>query len=140
MLTFPLPLVAVCLCRLTAVLAGHDTMMQAYTETGKTVTCLIGALQQIDVKQNKCQALILAPTHELAQQIQKAARKLGEFLKFSSHACVGGKNNPVHHDIKILRDGVQIVVGTPGRVAVSRAIAHSRRDSRSGMQVEVALY
>ena len=71
-------------------------------------------LQQIDLKQNKCQALILAPTRELAQQIQKVARALGDFLNVSSHACVGG--TLVRDDIKILREGVQIVVGTPGRV------------------------
>ena len=60
------------------------------------------------------QALILAPTRELAQQIQKVARALGDFLNVSSHACVGG--TLVRDDIRILRDGVQIVVGTPGRV------------------------
>lgn len=60
------------------------------------------------------QALILAPTRELAQQIQKVARALGDFLNVSSHACVGG--TLVRDDIRILREGVQIVVGTPGRV------------------------
>ena len=100
------------------VLAGHDTIAQAQSGTGKTATFSIAVLQQIDVKQNKCQALILAPTRELAQQIQKVARALGDFLNVSSHACVGG--TLVRDDIKILRDGVQIVVGTPGRVYVSR--------------------
>jgi len=96
------------------VLAGHDTIAQAQSGTGKTATFSIAVLQQIDVKLNKCQALILAPTRELAQQIQKVARALGDFLNCTSHACVGG--TLVRDDIKILRDGVQIVVGTPGRV------------------------
>jgi translation initiation factor 4A len=96
------------------VLAGHDTIAQAQSGTGKTATFSIAVLQQIDLKQNKCQALILAPTRELAQQIQKVARALGDFLNVTSHACVGG--TLVRDDIKILRDGVQIVVGTPGRV------------------------
>lgn len=96
------------------VLAGHDTIAQAQSGTGKTATFSIAVLQQIDLKQNKCQALILAPTRELAQQIQKVARALGDFLNVSSHACVGG--TLVRDDIKILREGVQIVVGTPGRV------------------------
>jgi len=96
------------------VLAGHDTIAQAQSGTGKTATFSIAVLQQIDLKLNKTQALILAPTRELAQQIQKVARALGDFLNVTSHACVGG--TLVRDDIKILRDGVQIVVGTPGRV------------------------
>jgi translation initiation factor 4A len=54
------------------------------------------------------------PTRELAQQIQKVLRALGDFLNVTSHACVGG--TLVRDDIRILRDGVQVVVGTPGRV------------------------
>jgi translation initiation factor 4A len=96
------------------VLAGHDTIAQAQSGTGKTATFSIAVLQTIDLKQNKCQALLLAPTRELAQQIQKVARALGDFLNVTSHACVGG--TLVRDDIRILREGVQIVVGTPGRV------------------------
>ena len=50
----------------------------------------------------------------MAQQIQKVVRALGDFLNVTSHACVGG--TLVRDDIRILRDGVQVVVGTPGRV------------------------
>jgi len=96
------------------VLAGHDTIAQAQSGTGKTATFSISVLQQIDLKLNKCQALILAPTRELAQQIQKVLRALGDYLNVTSHACIGG--TLVRDDIRILRDGVQVVVGTPGRV------------------------
>jgi translation initiation factor 4A len=96
------------------ILAGHDTIAQAQSGTGKTATFSISVLQQIDLKMSKTQALILAPTRELAQQIQKVVRALGDFLEVTSHACVGG--TLVRDDIRILRDGVQIVVGTPGRV------------------------
>jgi translation initiation factor 4A len=96
------------------VLAGHDTIAQAQSGTGKTATFSISVLQQLELKLNKTQALILAPTRELAQQIQKVVRALGDFLNVTSHACVGG--TLVRDDIKILRDGVQVVVGTPGRV------------------------
>jgi translation initiation factor 4A len=96
------------------ILSGHDTIAQAQSGTGKTATFSIAVLQQIDLKLNKTQALILAPTRELAQQIQKVARALGDFLNVTSHGCVGG--TLVRDDIKILRDGVQVVVGTPGRV------------------------
>jgi len=96
------------------ILAKHDTIAQAQSGTGKTATFSISVLQSIDLQVIKTQALILAPTRELAQQIQKVVRALGDFLKASSHACIGG--TLVRDDIKILRDGVQIVVGTPGRV------------------------
>lgn len=96
------------------VLTGHDTIAQAQSGTGKTATFSIATLQSIDSKIKYTQALILAPTRELAQQIQKVVRNLGDFLKVTSHACVGG--TLVRDDIKILRDGVQVVVGTPGRV------------------------
>ena len=56
----------------------------------------------------------MAPTRELAQQIQKVLDALGDYQKVTSHACVGG--TAVREDIRILREGVQIVVGTPGRV------------------------
>lgn len=96
------------------ILALHDTIAQAQSGTGKTATFSIAILQQIDLKLNKTQALVLAPTRELAQQIQKVVRALGDFLNVTSHACVGG--TLVRDDIRILRDGVQVVVGTPGRV------------------------
>jgi len=60
------------------------------------------------------QALLLAPTRELAQQIQKVIDALGDYMHVTSHACVGG--TAVRDDIRILQGGVQIVVGTPGRV------------------------
>jgi translation initiation factor 4A len=106
------------------ILKGKDTIAQAQSGTGKTATFSISVLQQIDLKLNKTQALILAPTRELAQQIQKVVRDLGEFLKITSHACVGG--TLVRDDIRILRDGVQVVVGTPGRVydMINRQVLH----------------
>jgi DEAD/DEAH box helicase len=50
---------------------GHDVIAQAQSGTGKTATFAISLLQQIDIELNECQALVLAPTRELAQQIQK---------------------------------------------------------------------
>jgi superfamily II DNA/RNA helicase len=60
------------------------------------------------------QALVLAPTRELAQQIEKVMRALGDYLAVKCHACVGGTS--VREDSRILQGGVHIVVGTPGRV------------------------
>jgi translation initiation factor 4A len=96
------------------ILAGNDTIAQAQSGTGKTATFSISVLQQMDLKVNKCQALILAPTRELAQQIQKVVRALGDYLEITSHACIGG--TLVRDDIRILQAGVQVIVGTPGRV------------------------
>jgi len=75
---------------------------------------VIGALQRIDYGNSQCQALILAPTRELAQQIQKVVLALGDYLRVRCHACIGGTS--VRDDIDRLRDGQQCVVGTPGRV------------------------
>lgn len=52
---------------------GHDVIAQAQSGTGKTATFAISLLQQIDIELNECQALVLAPTRELAQQIQKVS-------------------------------------------------------------------
>jgi translation initiation factor 4A len=60
------------------------------------------------------QALILAPTRELAQQIQKVVIALGDYMNIECHACVGG--TIVREDMAKLQEGVHVVVGTPGRV------------------------
>ncbi|KAL0274441.1 UNVERIFIED_CONTAM: hypothetical protein PYX00_006864 [Menopon gallinae] len=93
---------------------GNDVIAQAQSGTGKTATFSISILQQIDPKANYCQALILAPTRELAQQIQKVVIALGDFMSANCHACIGGTN--VREDILKLERGVHVVVGTPGRV------------------------
>jgi translation initiation factor 4A len=96
------------------VIKGRDVIAQAQSGTGKTATFSISALQKLDVSNPQCQALILAPTRELAQQIQKVVIALGDFMKIQCHACIGGTN--VRDDMKILEAGAQVVVGTPGRV------------------------
>jgi translation initiation factor 4A len=69
---------------------------------------------QIDTTVKKTQALILAPTRELAQQIQKVVIALGDYLNVDCHACVGG--TAVREDMARLNEGPHVVVGTPGRV------------------------
>ena len=96
------------------ILAGYDTIAQAQSGTGKTATFSISVLQQIDLKMNKPQALILAPTRELANQSYKVVRALGDFLHVTCHAAIGGTK--VSDDVRIFRSGVQVVIGTPGRV------------------------
>jgi translation initiation factor 4A len=96
------------------VIKGHDVIAQAQSGTGKTATFSISILQRIDVSLKATQALILAPTRELALQIQKVVLALGDFMGAECHACVGGTN--VREDMEKLRAGCHVVVGTPGRV------------------------
>jgi translation initiation factor 4A len=96
------------------IIQGHDTIAQAQSGTGKTATFCVAALQLLNVDEPSCQVLILAPTRELAQQIHKVMGDLGKYMKVTTHACVGG--TAVREDIQMLKQGVQIVVGTPGRV------------------------
>ncbi|CDR93880.1 eukaryotic translation initiation factor 4A, putative [Babesia bigemina] len=96
------------------IIENHDTIGQAQSGTGKTATFSIAALQLIDYSLLSCQILILAPTRELAQQIQKVVLALGDYLKVQCHACVGG--TIVRDDVMKLKAGVHMVVGTPGRV------------------------
>ncbi|KAK9448468.1 P-loop containing nucleoside triphosphate hydrolase protein [Limtongia smithiae] len=96
------------------VIKGSDVLAQAQSGTGKTATFSISVLQRIDPSIKQTQALILAPTRELAQQIQKVVVAIGDYTEVTCHACIGGTT--VRDDVRILQEGVQIVVGTPGRV------------------------
>jgi len=96
------------------VIKGHDVIAQAQSGTGKTATYSIAILQRIDPSIKNVQALILAPTRELAQQIQKVVIALGDYMNIYCHACIGGTN--VREDMGKLNEGCQVVVGTPGRV------------------------
>jgi translation initiation factor 4A len=93
---------------------GVDVIAQAQSGTGKTATFSISILQRIDEELQKIQALILAPTRELAQQIQKVVLALGDYMGVKCHSCIGGTN--WRDDAATLRAGVHVVVGTPGRV------------------------
>uniref|UniRef100_A0A8C1T5A5 RNA helicase n=1 Tax=Cyprinus carpio TaxID=7962 RepID=A0A8C1T5A5_CYPCA len=93
---------------------GYDVIAQAQSGTGKTATFAISILQHIDVEMKATQAMVLAPTRELAQQIQKVVLALGDYMGASCHACIGGTN--VRNDVqKLQADVPHIVVGTPGR-------------------------
>merc|ERR1711959_555287 len=96
------------------IVKGFDTIAQAQSGTGKTATFTIGVLQRVDLGMKQCQALILAPTRELANQSHKVVCSIGDYLNIVARACIGGTK--VADDIDMLRRGVHIVVGTPGRV------------------------
>lgn len=96
-------------------MTGQDIIGQAQTGTGKTAAFGIPILQKIDPENRSLQALILCPTRELAMQ---AADELRKFAKYMNGIKVlpiyGGQE--IYKQIKNLKTGVQIVVGTPGRV------------------------
>jgi len=93
---------------------GYDTIAQAQAGTGKTATFAIGVLERIDTKINKTQAIILAPTRELANQSYSVVASLGDYLNVKTHPFMGGTK--VRDDEAILRKGCHVVIGTPGRV------------------------
>ena len=92
---------------------GRDVIAQAQSGTGKTATFSISTLQVLDTSVRETQALILCPTRELAQQVQKVILALGDYMNVQAHVCIGGTN--VGEDIRKLDFGQHVVVGTPGR-------------------------
>ena len=93
---------------------GRDVLAQAQSGTGKTGTFTIGSLARVDPTLEEVQVLVLVPTHELAEQIYKVAKGIGEYLKIKAHYAIGG--NPVRVDIQAIKSGCQFLVGTPGRI------------------------
>ncbi|MFT5773540.1 MAG: ATP-dependent RNA helicase DeaD [Algoriphagus sp.] len=97
------------------VLQGRDVIGQAQTGTGKTAAFAIPIIDLVDPDLNQPQAIILCPTRELAVQVEGEIQKLAKFhRRINSVAIYGGES--IDRQIRVLRRGVQIVVGTPGRV------------------------
>ncbi|XP_039602208.1 eukaryotic initiation factor 4A-II-like [Polypterus senegalus] len=94
---------------------GYDVIAQAQSGTGKTATFAIAVLQNLETDMKETQALVLAPTRELAQQIQKVVLALGDYMGASCHACIGGTNVRTEMQ-KLQAEAPHVVVGTPGRV------------------------
>ena len=104
-------------------LEGRDIIAQAQTGTGKTAAFALPILQRISLDSSLTQALILAPTRELAIQIAEQFASLSACQREIKVAvlCGGQDYRP---QLKQLRDGAHIVVGTPGRI-----LDHLERDS-----------
>jgi ATP-dependent RNA helicase DeaD len=95
------------------VLKGNDIIGQAQTGTGKTMAFGAPMLNNINAGK-KVSALVLAPTRELAIQVNEELMRIGKFSRLSILPIYGGQ--PIDRQIKALKRGVDIVVGTPGRV------------------------
>ena len=98
-----------------AVCEGIDVVGQAQTGTGKTAAYTIPMLMKIDPQIKKPQAIVLCPTRELAVQVAEEIRKLAKYMIDIKVLPVYGGQEIVRQ-IKSLKTGVQIIVGTPGRV------------------------
>lgn len=94
---------------------GRDMIGQAQTGTGKTAAFGIPLLQRMDPENRKTQAIILCPTRELAIQVADEIRRLAKYMSGIKVLPVYGGQEIVKQ-IRSLKGGVQIIVGTPGRV------------------------
>lgn len=104
-------------------LAGRDLLAQAQTGTGKTASFALPIVANIDHKQHKPQALVIAPTRELAIQVAEAFQSYAKHLKdFHVAPIYGGQD--YSSQLRALKRGAQVVVGTPGRI-----MDHMRRGS-----------
>jgi ATP-dependent RNA helicase DeaD len=95
-------------------LAGRELIVQARTGSGKTGAFLLPMLERLDPAAPRCQALVLVPTRELARQVAHDAVTLCSDAGLRSVVVYGGVG--YGEQLQALREGAQIVVGTPGRV------------------------
>lgn len=95
-------------------LAGQDVIGQAQTGTGKTAAFALPMLNNLESGVNFVQCLVVTPTRELANQVAQAVYEYGRYQKVSVLPVYGGQ--PYGKQIRRLKEGVDIVVGTPGRL------------------------
>lgn len=92
----------------------NDILAQAQSGTGKSCSFIVGSMSVIDVSIQKLQVMVLVPTQELAKQIYNVAKDLGTYLPVSCYSATGG--TPIRDDMKAIDNGIQFIVGTPGRI------------------------
>ena len=112
---------------------GKDMIGQARTGTGKTASFGIPMLQRINPKDKTLQAIVLCPTRELAIQSANEIRKLAKFLHGIKVLPIYG-GQEISKQIRSLKGGVQIVIGTPGRV-----MDHLRRHTLKPQTVDIVV-
>jgi len=113
-------------------LSGRDVMGMAQTGTGKTAAFGIPALEQVDTQLKKVQVLVLCPTRELALQVTDEFEKLAKYKKIKCVTVYGGDS--IDRQIRALKAGAHVVVGTPGRI-----IDHLERGTLQLDNVKVAV-
>ncbi|MCQ4270084.1 DEAD/DEAH box helicase [Pseudomonas kuykendallii] len=115
---------AIQLQSIPVILAGHDMIGQAQTGTGKTAAFALPILSRIDPAKKEPQALILAPTRELALQVATAFETYAKQMPGLNVIAVYG-GAPMGPQLKAIRQGAQVIVATPGRL-----VDHLRRDEK----------
>ena len=98
-----------------SLLEGRDMIGQAQTGTGKTAAFALPLLTRLDLDRREPQVLVLAPTRELAQQVAVNFTRYGQFMRGLEVATLCGGQD-YREQMRSLKSGAQIVVGTPGRV------------------------
>ena len=93
---------------------GHDIIGQAQTGTGKTVAFGVPLIEKVDPKEPTIQALVIAPTRELAIQCSEELHKIGYGKRSKILSVYGGQD--ISRQIRALKNKPQIIVGTPGRI------------------------
>lgn len=96
-------------------LSGRDVIGQAQTGTGKTAAFGIPILQTVDAKDKTLQALVLCPTRELAIQVAEELRNLAKFMHGIKILPIYG-GQEISKQIRSLKGGIQVIIGTPGRI------------------------
>jgi len=95
-------------------LEGHDVIGQAQTGTGKTLAFGAPVLNRVGRSPGKIGSIILTPKRELAIQVNDELNRIAKFTKVKLIPVYGGQ--PIERQISALRRGIDVVVGTPGRV------------------------
>lgn len=106
----PSPIQASCI---PTILEGVDVIGQAQTGTGKTAAFGIPVIEKMTTAPH-VQALILTPTRELAIQVSGELKKISKYKRVKTLPIYGGQS--IGHQIRALKQGVQVVIGTPGRI------------------------
>ncbi len=97
------------------ILKGRDVIGQAQTGTGKTAAFGIPALEMADPELRRLQVVILCPTRELAIQVAEEMKRLSKYKRGIEILPIYG-GQPIERQLRVLKKGVQIIIGTPGRV------------------------
>ncbi len=124
----PSPIQAACI---PLILEGKDVIGQAQTGTGKTAAFGIPIVERVTTEP-RVQALVLAPTRELAIQVAGEFRKIAKYKRVRTLPIYGGQS--IGHQIRALQQGVQVVIGTPGRV-----LDHIRRGTLKLQSVQTVV-
>jgi ATP-dependent RNA helicase DeaD len=117
---------------ISRMLEGVDVIAQAQTGTGKTAAFALPMIEKLDTAQRRPQALVLTPTRELAVQVAEAFHSYGKYHHIAILPVYGGQ--PIDRQLRALDRGVQVVVGTPGRL-----LDHIRRGTLKLDQVRTVV-